>query len=233
VVNEVHLKSPQTVGDNPDMWGTIMPQEDPAKYSGETVGTVFRYCDGRVDPAHEYVWSRDNHTTTGLRPAGHIYSVDEYGARYGAAEEYSTFTVFNCWRPLPCVYVEADPMSMAIGKHPGAAGHRWNIMGFENPDGTGITRIAATGTSQVVAGWRPSWMPSLVPEMFANPYPRIPHSAGLAGALPVIIGQMALTHPPGQTDMPFLNQLWNNRRWAGQNLQAAGKISLLSSLQFC
>jgi hypothetical protein len=208
-----------------DFWGTAIPPDNPAHYAGEYVGTVFRFTDGRVQEARGYKWVRDNRIdpATNLRPAGRIVWDHQNGVQY-PMQEYSKFTVFNCWRPLPVVYVETDPMSTPIGEF--GAGHRWNLMGFDQPDRTGVTRIAAAGVSQVICGRAPSWAPSLVPDMFRNLHPNLPHSAGLAGSLPVIIGLMALTHPPGQTDVPFLNQLWHHRRWLGsqQNLQAAGEI---------
>ncbi|KAI3316970.1 hypothetical protein HD806DRAFT_551252 [Xylariaceae sp. AK1471] len=219
VVNQIELNpnAPPTV----DFWGTAIPPDNPSHYAGEYPGTVFRYTNGWVQQAHGYEWVRDGgiDPATNLRPAGRIVWNHENGAQY-PMDEYSTFTVFNCWRPLPVVYVETDPMSTPIGAF--GAGLRWNLMSFDSPDHTGITRIAAAGGSQIISGRSPSWAPSLVPDMFRNPFGNLPRSAGLAGALPVIIGQMALTHPPGQTDVPFINQVWQHRRWeAPQTFQAA------------
>lgn len=39
-----------------DSWLNIIPPQDAAAYTGELVGTVFRYQDGHVSPAQGYFW---------------------------------------------------------------------------------------------------------------------------------------------------------------------------------
>ncbi|KAI8623933.1 hypothetical protein F5Y19DRAFT_456599 [Xylariaceae sp. FL1651] len=211
VVNEITLYSGDTAPYDSDQWGTIIPPTDPFRYAGETPGIVFRYRDGRVEETYGYDWVRDNtiNQMNGLRPAGRIVCRPPDSDEEYFMPEYSTYTVFHCWRPLPCVYVETDPMSRLIG--PLGDGLRWNLMSFEMPDNTGITRISSAGPSQVVCGNNASWIPSLVPSMFKNS--NGPPSVGLAGELPVIIGQMALNWPRHYTDTPFLSQLWHRGRW--------------------
>ncbi|KAI1355872.1 hypothetical protein F5Y01DRAFT_301480 [Xylaria sp. FL0043] len=227
VVNEIHIDphSPPNV----DQWGTVMPPFDPGSYVGETAGAVFRYRDGEVEAARGYYWERDNNSgidpDTRLRHAGGIYLRSGSNPRRsggGGADEqpwelskYAQFTVFHCWRPLPCVYMEEDPLRRAYGE-----GRPLTLMSFEDPDITGITHVAAGGTSTVVAGRRPSWMPSLVPEMFRNTDPYAPSSRGLGGLLPVVIAQMALTQPRGQTDRPFMARWWHRGYWRRPDLES-------------
>ncbi|KAI0424375.1 hypothetical protein F5Y09DRAFT_353486 [Xylaria sp. FL1042] len=237
VVNELHLDP--HAAPNVDQWGTVMPPFDPKSYEGEAAGTVFRYRDGEIEVAQGYYWERDNSLDpdTLLRPAGSIYRSSNSNNNSNSSTsftdeqpweltKYAQFTVFNCWRPLPCVYMEEDPLCTLISPYPlnsGAGsggrvrvygeGSPLNLMSFEDPDITGITHIAAGGNSQVVAGRQPSWMPSLVPEMFRNTDRHAPASRGLGGLLPVIIGQMALTQPKGETDRPFVEQWWHRRHW--------------------
>ncbi|RWA13583.1 hypothetical protein EKO27_g1518 [Xylaria grammica] len=175
-----------------------MPPFEPSHYEGEATGTVFRYRDGEIEVARGYYWERDViDLDNTARPTGSIYLAGGNDGKDPPWEttKYAQYTVFNCWRPLPCVYMEDDPLCSSIG--PYATGRPLALMSFEEPDITGITHITTGGRSQVVAGQGPSWMPSLVPEMFRNPDRRAPISRGLGGLLPVIIGQMALTQPPG------------------------------------
>ncbi|KAI1271823.1 hypothetical protein F5Y07DRAFT_413198 [Xylaria sp. FL0933] len=258
VVNEIHIDphSPPNV----DQWGTVMPPFDPGSYAGETVGTVFRYRDGEVEAARGYYWERDNSSVdpdTRLRCAGGIYLRSGSNPNHpnrnsgGGADEqpwelskYAQFTVFHCWRPLPCVYMEEDPLCALISPYPfhlgpgyssGGGGAQFastgrrraygegrplTLMSFEDPDITGITHVAAGGTSPVVAGRRPSWMPSLVPEMFRNTDRYAPSSRGLGGLLPVVIAQMALTQPRGQTDRPFMSRWWHRGYWRRPDLES-------------
>ncbi|KAI0805674.1 hypothetical protein GGR55DRAFT_269324 [Xylaria sp. FL0064] len=252
VVNEIHIDP--HASPNVDQWGTVMPPFDPGSYEGETAGTVFRYRDGEVEAARGYYWERDNSIDpdTLLRHAGAIYlssgSNPNRSSGGGADEQpwelpkYAQFTVFHCWRPLPCVYMEEDPLCALISPYPshptsgfsGSGGAQFasstrrraygegrplTLMSFEDPDITGITHVAAGGNSQVVAGRRPSWMPSLVPEMFRNTDRCAPASRGLGGLLPVVIAQMALTQPRGETDRPFMSRWWHRGYWRRPDLE--------------
>lgn len=202
-----------------------MPPENPRDYDGEAQGTVFRYRDGVTEVAEGYYWYRDPAAVdaqTGLRPAGAIMRLEGDGSgTQWPMEEYSAFTVFNCWGPLPCVYEKADALSTFIG--PYGAGQRWNVMSFQAPDGSGLTRVSSAGNSQVVMGKNPSWMPSIVPELFWNASSHAPTSTGLGGELPVIIAQMALSQPRQQTDVPFLSRWWNHGEWLPGNHRNTGE----------
>ncbi|KAI1323671.1 hypothetical protein F5Y16DRAFT_332846 [Xylariaceae sp. FL0255] len=207
VVNEYILQCGINAPFTPDPWGSIMPPEDPWHYSDEIVGTVFRWQDGNITPATDYVWYRPEgiHPTNGTRAEGYISS-----RYYGQCEQYKTFAVFNCWRPLPCVYAQADPMVTPLGNL--GAGEHWSLMGFEDDDGTGLTRIAADRGVQVVAGRNPSWLPGLIPNTFENLITGTP-SNGLGGELAVIIGRVALQYGQNDTDTPFRGGKWKYGVW--------------------
>ncbi|KAJ2989666.1 hypothetical protein NUW58_g3352 [Xylaria curta] len=70
--------------------------------------------------------------------------------------------------------------------------------------------------SLLVEGRDPSWIPSLVPDIYRNKASSARASRGLGGELGVIIGQMALTESHGYTDQVFENGWWNNRNWMPQ-----------------
>ncbi|KAI1115580.1 hypothetical protein F5Y14DRAFT_449936 [Nemania sp. NC0429] len=218
VINEISINP--RAAPNVDQWGARMPPENPHDYEGETQGTVFRYRDGAVEVAEGYYWYREQGVVdaqTGLRPAGSIVRLDGASGSQWPMETYSAFTVFNCWGPLPCVYEKADALSAFVGAY--GAGQRWNVMSFQAPDpgSSGLTRVSAAGNSQVVTGKNPSWMPSIVPELFWNASSHAPTSTGLGGELPVIIAQMALSQPRGQTDVPFLSRWWHHGHWLPGN----------------
>ncbi|KAH6846953.1 hypothetical protein B0I37DRAFT_309444 [Chaetomium sp. MPI-CAGE-AT-0009] len=59
VVNELQVDyEPASPRDQPltDQWLNTMPPQHAGAYVGELVGTVFRYRDGVVSPAHGYLW---------------------------------------------------------------------------------------------------------------------------------------------------------------------------------
>ncbi|KAI0449419.1 hypothetical protein F5B21DRAFT_520203 [Xylaria acuta] len=198
-----------------DQWGARMPPESALDYEGERKGAVWRYRDGVIERAHGYDWDRDYeaHPVTGLMRQGCINLVDGDGVRW-PMPEYKKFTVFNCWGPLPCVYMRGDVLSMLIG--PYGDGDCWRVMSFARHDNSRITRISEAGNCQTVAGRNPSWMPSLVPDMFRSLERSAQNSEGLAGELGVILGQMALTEGYSKTDKPFESQWWHHRRWRPQ-----------------
>jgi hypothetical protein len=59
VVNELQVDyEPASPQEQPltDQWLNTMPPQHASAYVGELVGTVFRYRDGVVSPAHGYLW---------------------------------------------------------------------------------------------------------------------------------------------------------------------------------
>ncbi|EAQ82949.1 hypothetical protein CHGG_10767 [Chaetomium globosum CBS 148.51] len=68
VVNELQVDyEPASPQEQPltDQWLNMMPPQHAGAYVGEIVGTVFRYRDGVMSPAHGYVWN----TRPGLGPS--------------------------------------------------------------------------------------------------------------------------------------------------------------------
>ncbi|KAH6623938.1 hypothetical protein F5144DRAFT_497736 [Chaetomium tenue] len=68
VVNELQVDyEPASPQEQPltDQWLNTMPPQHAGAYVGEVVGTVFRYRDGVVSPAHGYLWN----TRPGLGPS--------------------------------------------------------------------------------------------------------------------------------------------------------------------
>ncbi|KAI1313240.1 hypothetical protein F5Y03DRAFT_159915 [Xylaria venustula] len=222
VVNEL-LLNPNTPP-NVDQWGTVMPPFDPQSYASEAPGRVFRYRDGEITEARGYYWEREcMDLESPHKCPGSIYLTGGVVPPWEMTR-YSQYTVFHCWRPLPCVYMEDDPLCTLIAPRGGVPRRGWcgesrplYRLSFETPDMTGISHITAGGTSQITAGRNPSWIPSLVPEMFRNEDPCAPVSRGLGGLLPVIVAQMALTQPRGQTDRPFIERWWHRRHWRRPN----------------
>ncbi|KAI0465957.1 hypothetical protein F4859DRAFT_499305 [Xylaria cf. heliscus] len=201
-----------------------MPPESAIDYEGERPGVVWRYRDGVIERAHGYVWEREHevHPVTGIMPHGHINLIDADGVRW-PMPEYKKFTVFNCWGPLPCVYMRGDVLSVLIG--PYGDGDCWRVMSFARYDHSGITRISEAGNAQTVAVRNPSWIPSLVPEMFRCLDRNAQDPEGLSGELGVILGQMALTESYWRTDKPFELQWWHHRRWRPQIQRPACELS--------
>jgi hypothetical protein len=59
VVNELQVDYEPLPGEGhplTDQWLNPMPPQNPAAYTGELIGTVFRYQNGVVNPAQGYLW---------------------------------------------------------------------------------------------------------------------------------------------------------------------------------
>ncbi|KAI3541741.1 hypothetical protein CABS03_14548 [Colletotrichum abscissum] len=124
-----------------------------------------------------------------------------------ALQEYKTYSVFNCWRFLPCLVTNVD-ISAVDEPYPGG----FHSIAFEKPDQTapGVTRIVSPGGPQRhVSGTQPSWIPHLLPHTFATPDSSAPRSIGLGGDLPIILALLALMKRPGDTERVFWDGLWN------------------------
>jgi hypothetical protein len=79
----------------------------------------------------------------------------------------------------------------------------------------GVSEVV-TRASLYAAGRSADWIPSLLPLKYANPFADAPHSRGLAGELPVILGLMGLSQPPGQgtIDDAFMRGFWrDDKKW--------------------
>ncbi|KAF4489624.1 hypothetical protein CGGC5_v002727 [Colletotrichum fructicola Nara gc5] len=112
VVNELSfIEEGNGTVPNVDRWGNPLPPNTSQSYGSETPGKIWRYRNGSVSLAGEgFSWYRES---PGLEGAiwGPVDMTTDDGQRYwgtGPLEEHSTFSVFNCWRFLPCLYADVD-----------------------------------------------------------------------------------------------------------------------------
>ncbi|EQB56340.1 hypothetical protein CGLO_03646 [Colletotrichum gloeosporioides Cg-14] len=130
---------------NVDRWGNPLPPNTSQSYGSETPGKVWRYNNGSISPAGEgFYWYREN---LGLDGAiwGPVDMTTNDGQRYwgsGPLEEHRTFSVFNCWRFLPCLYADIDVTTVdEMG-----VDHRWFPLEFSrDSDDPGATHPPPTG----------------------------------------------------------------------------------------
>ncbi|KAF9771540.1 hypothetical protein IL306_010803 [Fusarium sp. DS 682] len=185
-----------------------------------------RYRNGDVSEAAEYRWFRD--------PAseGQLLRVDgrgncmtnQYGQGYQATE-YKTFGVAACNPLLPIMVTEQDPL---------VTRSNWELLRvFHPPLRPGVSQVSTIssrmgpggGPLLHVAGRSPSWIPGLLPATYKSPQRNAPHSVGLGGELPIILGLMALNAPPGDEmsnrsiECVFLghNRLWRHGSWTSSD----------------
>lgn len=204
-----------------DLWNDVIPFSSPNDYAEEAPGRVFRYRNGEVtDVGQDYLWIRP-----GLGQEGCIWRWDARDQSSQPMDVYKTYSVFRCWRFNPIIWTGSD-VSVPSTELPGAPGAQFFSLHFRSPPG-GVSEIwPSAGPNEAVqspsvseiwppafryvAGRDPSWMPSLVPQQYSNPFADAPRSQGLRGELPVILGMMALAQsqslfcPPTQ---------WRKRQW--------------------
>ncbi|KAK1762186.1 hypothetical protein QBC33DRAFT_289854 [Phialemonium atrogriseum] len=204
-----------------DLWNDVIPFSSPNDYAEEAPGRVFRYRNGEVtDVGQDYLWIRP-----GRGQEGCIWKWDALDQSSQPMDVYKTYSVFRCWRFNPIIWTGSD-VSVPSTERPGAPGAQFFSLHFRSPPG-GVSEIwPSAGPNEAVqspsvseiwppafryvAGRDPSWMPSLVPQQYSNPFADAPRSQGLRGELPVILGMMALAqsqslfYPPTQ---------WRKRQW--------------------
>ncbi|ORY72107.1 uncharacterized protein BCR38DRAFT_331047, partial [Pseudomassariella vexata] len=214
VVNEANMLENAR---NVDQYGNEMP---PLRYDGfdiEDVGTVFQYHNGVVTVAEGWYWIRNGPGQIG-RITRDQYATDQDGnttTTYAVAPQYSTRTVYHCGPFLPCVYAPCDA-SANIG-----AFDRWHALHFHHEHG--VSRALANGGNRYIAGKHADWMEKhpIISQLYKNPYPGIPRSAGLGGDFAIIIGLMALSQPRGTIDRAFQQRLWHMGTWTGAHPDSA------------
>ncbi|KAF6824785.1 hypothetical protein CPLU01_10649 [Colletotrichum plurivorum] len=211
VVNEFQLFDDQN-GNAPeaDRFGNPLPPTNPAAYGDERVGSVWRYENGVISPADNYVWYRPEPGIEGTIALQYEQQYDDGTGRsvwsYDQMEVHSTFSVFNCWRFLPCIWTDVDSSVEEMGLD-----YKWSQLEFGHDTGEmGVTRLQ--GLERHVAGKSPSWIPALLPETYAVPSGSWPQSRGLGGPFGIIIALIALSRRPGHTDEAFREGLWRNGR---------------------
>ncbi|PTB69417.1 hypothetical protein BBK36DRAFT_1137854 [Trichoderma citrinoviride] len=215
VINELIVRDDDSHNKGDD-WYNLEPPSEPRGFADETIGTVMRYHNGEVTEAPGYRWHRDGFDVTrNAWPPGHLnnlYMLTDDG-NYQRAVVYKQLAVFSCNPLLPIAILIGDPLS--------ASGLARVPLLFHHPrDQEGVSHavhpdsLASQGGAmcKFVAGSSPSWMPSLVPETYRNPYHPGP-SRGLSGELPIILGLMAFSEAASEGEEAARRIFLDGRRW--------------------
>ncbi|KAL2129818.1 hypothetical protein VTI74DRAFT_7267 [Chaetomium olivicolor] len=212
-----------------DQWLNPVPPERADAYVGEVVGTVFRYQNGIVSPAHGYRWYRD---PTRADQTG-IYRFNQQTGRFdGRPAHYRTQTIFACSALLPMIVTDGDPslgntflrrLCNCDARYDREGYSPWFPLHFAGGDqGGGISYVCSGATGDPwVAGKDASWIPALVPSAYRNTAPSAPRSRGLSGHLPIILALMAFHGRRDRASEVFLNRSWHMNRWSGSSRASA------------
>ncbi|OTA68024.1 hypothetical protein K449DRAFT_400671 [Hypoxylon sp. EC38] len=212
VVNEIQFVNGHT--SCVDQWHNVIPPMTAINYARELKGIVFRFHNGAVFPAAEYVWERPDDG----KP-GNIGSRQSILAPFVKCAHYKTTSVFDCGPFQPCIFTGADVTVADLKDNPPPNQRFWALNFSHTEDG--ISKVTRIG-KRYVAGKNASWVGSLVPSGYENRQGLAPLSKGLRGDLGVILGLMALTEPPGCTDNAFRYN-WNNYKWIKQKQGRPGR----------
>lgn len=229
---------------NGDPWYNRVPPTRPSGFAGEIPSYVMRYCNGEVTVAHGYTWWRGDFLGAAW-PPGYVCMIGADGnpvytdqGHLQCAERYKELAVFSCNPLLPIVVDNGDPLSTS------AALDRSPLLFFHPPSQPGVSQAVhpdspmepGPAPCKYVAGADPSWIPSLVPRAYRNPYNAVP-SAGLAGELPIVLGLMAFSEPGDREDHTPVTQTflgdgvahgkWHRRCWTHNAAPQGCKFSPL------
>jgi hypothetical protein len=220
-----------------------MPPDDPALYFNEAPSKVMRYSDGVIEDVHErFGWGRDARMVGMIFRRGNKAEV--------RARTYNIGTVFSCHPLMPFATLNAD-----ASVHQPSEGRRWRPLQFHFPGGhlTGVSQVVFNGdqiSHRYVARRHASWMPSLVPRTYQNPYDTYDkeHSRGLGGELAILLALMAFSfyRPPVRPEdrsedcgfnrannvFPGTNGRWNNHEWLHNEPPAGCMPSVLLAVIF-
>ncbi|KAK4668379.1 uncharacterized protein QC763_001180 [Podospora pseudopauciseta] len=222
VVNELNNNyEAQAHGSEPlrDQWLNFMPPERADEYLDEWPGMVFRYLQepqgGVITPADEYRWYRP-----GRGHEGHIVRVDTAGNITGHPVICRQATIFSCSNHLPVIVGPGDASlgNSRVVRHVLDSDNMfyWSLLHISRwDDGSNISYVNSEGRGvPSVVGRNPSWIPSLVPQVYSNPNANLV-SGGLSGDLSVLIGLMAFHSRVGRASDVFISQKWHHNRWIG------------------
>lgn len=192
-----------------------MPFQDASDYD-EIPGEVFHYRNGEVTKAHDCFWLREH-----VGGEGCIWRWTPGAEEAKPTEVYKTYSVFRRWRHSPIVWVGSDISARGIDPNGADPLRIFTGLRFDTLP-PGVSRINYLGRERYVAGRDPSWMSSLVPQQYSNPFANAPDSQGLQGELPVILGLMALS--AGPVFEPHIQ--WHRRHWRGDPQINQGRPTL-------
>lgn len=206
---------------NGDPWYNRVPPTEPRGFTGEIPSYVMRYHNGQVTAAHGYGWWRGEFDGAVWSPGvicmvgadGNPVYTDEGQPQY--CQKYKELAVYSCNPLLPIVVDNGDPLSSST------ALDRSPLLFFHPPSQPGVSQAVHPDSPmeqgptpcKYVAGASPSWIPSLVPRTYRNPYTAVA-SVGLAGELPIILGLMAFSEHSSVTQT-FLGDGAAHGRWTG------------------
>jgi hypothetical protein len=218
VVNEFTINEDVDQGGWPpegDRYGNTIPPHFTRGYGKESVGKVWRYYDGQIELAPGYWWYRpEPHQDGGICPVGGTEPMAEHGI----------YSVFNCWRLLPCIWTDVDVSVVSMANTDQTMFHALHFQHDKQ-----VTRILH-GRYRWAAGRGADWIPDLIPKQYGPVEEDAPPSAGLGGYFGVIIALMALAMAPDGTDRVFRDRLWHNNRWArGSRERGASQSPFIST----
>ncbi|KAM0258682.1 hypothetical protein ACHAQJ_003690 [Trichoderma viride] len=228
VVNKLRVRlDPDLL--NGDPWFNRVPPTQPSGFNGEIPSFVMRYHNGQVTVADDYRWWRGDFDGTAW-PAGNVCLFGADGEPVYTDEDqpvcaikYKELAVFSCNPLLPIVVDNGDPLStnVALDRSP--------LLFFHPPSQQGVSQAVhpdspmgpGPAPCKYVAGASPSWIPSLVPKTYRNPYNNAAPSVGLAGELPIVLGLMAFSEPGDEEDeqsvtRTFLGDHASHGKWSGE-----------------
>lgn len=196
-----------------DQWADVLPFPEASDYADEIPGLVFRYRNGEVTEAADYAWIRPHPGAEGCICRW------THGPDHGQPTVvYKTYSVFRRWRFSPVFWVGSDISVHGIDHYTADPQRMFISLRFYSPS-PGVSQVDYRGERHV-AGRDPSWMPSLVPHQYSNPFPNASRSQGLHGELPVILGLMALSQGPGF----YPPTQWQRRHWRGDPQINQGRL---------
>ncbi|CAP60935.1 uncharacterized protein PODANS_0_1180, partial [Podospora anserina S mat+] len=244
VVNELNNNyEAQTYGSEPlrDQWLNFMPPER-ADENRKAASSLRLMGIGGVLPKRETKQKRslltqpryqNNRYRPGRGHEGHIVRVDTAGNITGHPIICRQATIFSCSNHLPVIVGPGDASlgNSRVVRHVLDSDNMfyWSLLHISRwDDGSNISYVNSEGRGvPSVVGRNPSWIPSLVPQVYWNPNANLV-SGGLSGDLSVLIGLMAFHSRVGRASDVFISQKWHHNRWIGsQHAPTHGKFIAL------
>ncbi|KAF3771121.1 hypothetical protein M406DRAFT_326520 [Cryphonectria parasitica EP155] len=205
-----------------DRWGIILPPTKTSHFAREGASPVFRYKNGRVTRASEYVWHRNPGTEGGIILASQIPTLGGSIHQTPYMLKFATCTVFRGCPFRPIIYMERDALAYDVNEIDIEQMYHPLSFGMYQSRG-GVSMAGARMSFLHAVGRDAAWVGKLVPDSYKNPSRAAPDSGGLAGSLPVILGLMALSQIPGHEAEAFDRGLWVDGTWSGPDWSYNGR----------